>query len=97
MKRLIPMLFLLVLVTGCADKVSFSAAATMTPVGFWHGCWHGMTQVFAFIGSRFDNSIAVYAIYNNGGWYDCGFVLGIFWWLRPIGWLFSMLASLVND
>jgi len=26
--------------------------------------------------SLFSDSTAIYAIYNNGGWYDFGFVLG---------------------
>lgn len=65
------------LLTGCADSVSFEAASAMEPVGFWYGLWHGMTAPIAFFGSLFFEDIAIYAIYNNGGWYDFGFVLGI--------------------
>jgi len=67
----------LLLMTGCADTVTFAGAATMEPVGFWYGLWHGVTFGFAWFGSLFWDSIAVYAIYNNGGWYDFGFWLGI--------------------
>lgn len=49
----------------------------MEPVGFWYGLWHGMTFPFSWIGSLFCDSISVYAIYNNGGWYDFGFALGV--------------------
>lgn len=45
--------------------------------GFWAGLWHGMIAPFAWIGSLFYDDIAIYAINNNGGWYDFGFVLGI--------------------
>ena len=33
--------------------------------------------VKAWIGSLFSDAIAVYAVPNNGGWYDFGFFLGI--------------------
>lgn len=39
--------------------------------------WHGLIIVFSFFGSIFSDDIAIYAIYNNGGWYDFGFVLGV--------------------
>lgn len=63
--------------TGCADAVSFQQAAEMQKVGFLHGLWHGIIFPISWIFSLFSNDIAVYAIYNNGGWYDFGFFLGI--------------------
>lgn len=66
----------LISLTGCADSVTFGEAMTIQPVGFWYGLWHGITFPFAFIGSLFVDSISIYAIYNNGGWYDFGFWLG---------------------
>ena len=62
--------------TGCADFVSFSEASGIEPVGFWYGLWHGLILPFAWIGSLFSDNISIYAIYNNGGWYDFGFILG---------------------
>ena len=70
------MLGILLLLTGCADDVSFTEAAKLTQVGFWYGLWHGWIIGIAWIVSLFDDSIAIYAIYNNGGWYNFGFVLG---------------------
>lgn len=70
------LLLLVVLLTGCADSVSFDQAASMKPVGFWYGLWHGWICPFAWIVSLFKSDVAIYAIYNNGGWYDFGFVLG---------------------
>lgn len=63
--------------SGCADSVTLEAVANMEPVGFWHGFWHGLIVSFAFIGSLFCDDIAIYAIYNNGVWYDFGFCLGV--------------------
>jgi len=65
------------LLSGCADSVSFNDAAAMVPVGFWYGIWHGMILPFAWLVSLFDSDVAIYAVYNNGGWYDFGFMLGI--------------------
>lgn len=62
---------------GCAESVSFAEAALKTPVGFWEGYWDGVTVLVSLFGSLFDDSIAIYAIYNNGAPYDWGFVMGI--------------------
>lgn len=64
------------LFTGCADVTLIEECTTVAPYGFWSGLWHGIVAPFAFIGSLFSDSIAMYAINNNGGWYDFGFVLG---------------------
>ena len=64
------------LLAGCADTVSFSQATGIDPVGFWCGLWHGMILPFSWFISLLSDSTAIYAIYNNGGWYDFGFVLG---------------------
>jgi len=63
--------------SGCADTTSFTDAASRQPVGFWYGLWHGMIAPIAWIVSLFSDDVAIYAIYNNGGWYDFGFILGI--------------------
>ena len=36
-----------------------------------------MIILFSWIVSLFSDEIAIYAVYNNGAWYDFGFVLGI--------------------
>ena len=68
---------LVALLSGCADNVDFFKAAAMEPVGFWYGLWHGMIATIALIWHIFDDSVAVYAIYNTGGWYDFGFLMGV--------------------
>jgi hypothetical protein len=67
----------LIALTGCADSVSHANAASMDPVGFWHGLWHGSIIMFSWVISLFSDSTAIYATYNNGGWYDFGFMLGL--------------------
>ena len=63
--------------TGCADKIDVTTCIPMDePAGFWHGVWHGSIMWFSFIGSLFDNTIAIYAVNNDGGWYNFGFVGG---------------------
>ena len=69
--------FFVTMLSGCADSVSFSVADSIQPVGFWYGLWHGMIAPISWFVSLFSDSTAIYAIYNNGGWYDFGFMLGI--------------------
>jgi len=46
-------------------------------VGFWYGLWHGFILPFSWAISLFDKDVAIYAIYNSGGWYDFGYLLGV--------------------
>ena len=67
----------LLLVSSCvAHTVDIQSCVTAKPAGFWLGLWHGIIAPFTFIISLFSDSVAMYAINNNGGWYDFGFVLG---------------------
>lgn len=73
-------------ISSCAHSpnVSVTIPDTTHIYGFWGGTWHGMISGFSFIGSLFDESIRVYAINNNGHWYDFGFVGGLFFTIRLI-------------
>jgi hypothetical protein len=44
--------------------------------GFWLGLWHGVIAPVTFVVSLFNDSVNVYEVHNNGGWYNFGFVLG---------------------
>jgi hypothetical protein len=81
MKRyLIPILLLMLLVSGCADVnvvETNEALCGRDPSGFWSGLVHGIILPFAFIVSLFKDSVAVYDVCNVGGWYDFGFCLGV--------------------
>ena len=63
------------LVAGCAGQ----AAEAVAPgaAGFLHGLWHGFIFPVAWIVSLFIGEVTVYAVPNNGGWYDFGYFLGI--------------------
>lgn len=62
--------------TACAATQAAGAVSASAP-GFWYGLWHGFIFPLAWIASLFLPNIAVYAVPNNGGWYDFGFFLGI--------------------
>ena len=44
--------------------------------GFWQGLWHGFVSPFTFLISLFSDTVHVYEIHNNGGWYNFGFLFG---------------------
>ena len=69
----------LVLLTACAagpNQLVNTPDDDGIVAGFWGGLWHGLVYGFAFIGSLFSDNIALYAVANNGGWYNFGFWLG---------------------
>ncbi len=61
--------------SACASQ-DLTAVAPGAP-GFLHGLWHGFIFPVAWILSLFMEEVAVYAVPNNGGWYDFGYFLGI--------------------
>jgi hypothetical protein len=63
--------------TACATQVSSAVSATATSPGFLLGLWHGFIFPVAWVLSLFMPDVAVYAVPNNGGWYDFGYFLGI--------------------
>jgi hypothetical protein len=62
---------------ACARQVPEAVEQGAQVPGFLLGLWHGFIFPFAWIGSLFSPQIAVYAVPNNGGWYDFGFFLGV--------------------
>ena len=44
--------------------------------GFWLGLWQGIIVPITFIISLFSDTVSIYEVHNNGGWYDFGFVIG---------------------
>ena len=89
MKKSILLGLVIIFFSGCADvtNVQECIPALEHTYGFWGGVWHGMICQFSFIGSLFSDDIAVYAINNNGGWYDFGFVGGLGVMLRVLFWI----------
>ena len=75
MKKILILFVITLVLAGCATQVTGSFGAK--PVGFWHGFWHGYIILFSFIGCLFNDRIIVYLTFNNHGWYNFGFFLGI--------------------
>jgi hypothetical protein len=75
------LLALLVLLTGCApgpnDLEDAPRPERGYSAGFWLGLWHGTISPITFVISLFSDNVSVYEVYNNGGWYDIGFLLGL--------------------
>ena len=69
-------LLLIVLLAACAATQAPDAVAPTAP-GFWLGLWHGFIFPVAWVISLFTDKVAIYAVPNNGGWYDFGYFLGI--------------------
>ena len=74
--RLLSILGLAALLSACARQTLAGAVAAGAP-GFFHGLWDGFVFPFAWVVSLFVPEVAVYAVPNNGGWYDFGYFLGI--------------------
>ncbi|MBB5711551.1 hypothetical protein [Sphingomonas xinjiangensis] len=74
-------LSLLALLAACARQAP-SAVQADAP-GLVFGIWHGFIFPIAWALSLFMPDVAVYAVPNNGGWYDFGYFLGI--WFFGVG------------
>jgi hypothetical protein len=61
---------------ACTATQDSAAVAPQAP-GFLLGLWHGFIFPVAWIVSLFMSNVAIYAVPNNGGWYDFGYFLGI--------------------
>jgi hypothetical protein len=64
-----------ILLAGCATQMQ--GVVKPDAPGFLFGLVQGFIAPVTFVISLFDHSVAVYAVPNNGGWYNFGFVLGI--------------------
>lgn len=62
--------------SACVATQSSNAVLPSAP-GFFEGLWHGFIFPVAFVFSLFMDNVSVYAVPNNGGWYDAGYFLGI--------------------
>ena len=75
MKRLLALALSFAL-AACAATQPADAVQPAAP-GFLLGLWHGFIFPVAWVISLFTDKVAVYAVPNNGGWYDFGYFLGI--------------------
>ncbi|WP_298023873.1 hypothetical protein [uncultured Parasphingopyxis sp.] len=74
--RLVVCLAPLALLAACAARQGAGGVAPEAP-GFLLGVWHGFIFPVAWVISLFVDSVAIYAVPNNGGWYDFGYFVGI--------------------
>ena len=74
--RLSALLVALLALAACAAHQTSAAVQPQAP-GFLLGVWHGFIFPIAWIVSLFMPDVAVYAVPNNGGWYDFGYFIGI--------------------
>ena len=78
---LIAAILLLVLsLSACAagpNKLTDKESPGGEVAGFWQGLWHGFISPFTFIISLFNNNLNIYEVYNNGNWYNFGFMFGV--------------------
>ena len=66
-------------ITGCAagpNEMVNSPDEEGKISGFWQGLWHGIISPVAFVISLFSDTVHVYEVHNNGGWYNFGYLLG---------------------
>ena len=75
MKRVVALIPALIL-AACAASEAPTAVQPGSP-GFLLGLWHGFIFPVAWVISLFTDKVAIYAVPNNGGWYDFGYFLGI--------------------
>ncbi|MBT8221296.1 MAG: hypothetical protein KJP00_15820 [Bacteroidia bacterium] len=76
LKFFLGFILIMVLFTACAEVTPIDECVTTEPAGFLSGLWHGIIAPVSFFISLLDSDVAIYAVNNNGGWYDFGFVIG---------------------
>ena len=74
--RLMALAGLTLALTACIARQGPGAVDPAGP-GFLEGVLHGFIFPVAWVVSLFTDKIAVYAVPNNGGWYDFGYFIGI--------------------
>lgn len=70
-------LFALLLFSSCAEVQNIETCKVGHTYGFFGGLWHGIIAPVSFVVSLFSDTVAVWAVNNNGGWYTFGFLIGV--------------------
>ncbi|HEV7659763.1 MAG TPA: hypothetical protein VGO55_07945 [Allosphingosinicella sp.] len=68
-------LAMVVLLAACARQIPAAVAAGAP--GILRGLWDGFIFPWAWVASLFVPEVSIYAVPNNGGWYDFGYFLGV--------------------
>lgn len=75
MRKTILIISIAILFASCTAHVH--QIVVNNPAGFWLGLWHGIISPITFIISLFSDTVTVWDINNNGGWYTFGFLCGV--------------------
>lgn len=75
--RLMLVVPLLTALAACARQSADAVSVAPGTPGFLAGLWHGFIFPVAWILSLISPRFAIYAVPNNGGWYDFGYFIGI--------------------
>ncbi len=67
----------LALLGACARAVPDHVSHAPASPGFLLGLWHGFIFPVAWVLSLFMPAVAIYAVPNQGGWYDFGYFVGV--------------------
>ena len=67
---------ILVMLSACVATQSPTTVNPAAP-GFLEGLWHGFIFPVSFIASLFTDRVSVYAVPNDGGFYNFGYFVGI--------------------
>jgi hypothetical protein len=87
-------LLVAILTISCADVAHVTFTNPDEHIyGFWGGTWHGMIMFPSFIGSLIWDDIAVYAVHNNGAWYNFGYVGGFFIMLKFVVQIIKLISG----
>jgi len=73
---LVGVIGVLLMLSACTAAQNPAAVNGDAP-GFLLGVWHGFIFPIAWIVSLFVHDVSVYAVPNNGGWYNFGYFIGI--------------------
>lgn len=73
-------LFLAFGLFSCAGTEPVQGCLEGERYGFFSGLIHGFITPISFISSLFMDDVSIYAVNNNGGFYDFGFLLGSGGW-----------------
>ncbi|HTP69814.1 MAG TPA: hypothetical protein VMJ35_12985 [Dongiaceae bacterium] len=74
------LLLSLAVLAGCAPGANPQVGIRNehnTIAGFWLGVWQGFIAPFVFLVSLFKHNLSVYEVYNNGAWYNLGYLFGL--------------------
>ena len=69
--------YVVILLIATACTAGMEVTETTEPAGFFDGLWHGFISWIMLVVGLFDSCVRVYEVFNNGTWYDFGFLLGV--------------------